>query len=265
MISRGTGNPNDQPLYDRLWGSGFLPTTYQGIKFRSVGDPVLYLSNPPGFPPRPGGGCSTTCPSSTRSSSPNRRPGDRHADRAVRDGLPDADVGPRADRPLEASPNTSSTCTAPNRASPARSPPTACWPAGWPSGACGSSSSSTAAGTSTRTCPPRSPASAATPTRRRPPWSRTSKQRGLLDDTLVVWGGEFGRTVYCQGEADGHRLRPRPPSPLLHHLAGRRRHQARHDLRRDRRLRLQHRPATPSTSTTCTPRSCIAWGSTTRG
>src|SRR5438128_634046 len=48
MISQGSGNPNDQPLYDRLWGSGFLPTKYQGIKFRSVGDPVLYLSNPPG-------------------------------------------------------------------------------------------------------------------------------------------------------------------------------------------------------------------------
>ena len=26
------------------------------------------------------------------------------------------------------------------------------------------------------------------------------KQRGLLDDTLVIWGGEFGRTVYCQGK-----------------------------------------------------------------
>jgi len=37
-----------QPLYDRLWGSGFLPTRYQGIKFRSAGDPVLYLSNPAG-------------------------------------------------------------------------------------------------------------------------------------------------------------------------------------------------------------------------
>src|SRR5678816_613069 len=51
MISQGTGNPNDQPLYDRLWGSGFLPTKYQGVKFRSLGDPVLYLSNPPGFSP----------------------------------------------------------------------------------------------------------------------------------------------------------------------------------------------------------------------
>ncbi|HSG70346.1 MAG TPA: DUF1501 domain-containing protein, partial [Planctomycetaceae bacterium] len=42
MVS-GSGG---QPLYDRLWGSGFLPTRYQGIKFRSVGDPVLYLNDP---------------------------------------------------------------------------------------------------------------------------------------------------------------------------------------------------------------------------
>src|SRR5215471_9401530 len=49
MISQGSGNPNDQPLADRQWGSGFLPTKYQGVKFRSGSDPVLYLSDPPGF------------------------------------------------------------------------------------------------------------------------------------------------------------------------------------------------------------------------
>jgi len=48
MISTGTGRPGGQPLYDRLWGSGFLPTTHQGVKFRGVGDPVLYLNDPPG-------------------------------------------------------------------------------------------------------------------------------------------------------------------------------------------------------------------------
>ncbi len=47
MVSSGSGR-NGQPLYDRLWGSGFLPTRYQGVKFRSTGDPVLYLSNPDG-------------------------------------------------------------------------------------------------------------------------------------------------------------------------------------------------------------------------
>ncbi len=47
MISKGSAQTG-QPLYDRLWGSGFLPTRYQGVKFLSTGDPVLYLSNPPG-------------------------------------------------------------------------------------------------------------------------------------------------------------------------------------------------------------------------
>jgi hypothetical protein len=48
MISPGSGT-GGQPLYDRLWGNGFLPSRYQGVKFRSVGDPVLYLSDPKGF------------------------------------------------------------------------------------------------------------------------------------------------------------------------------------------------------------------------
>jgi hypothetical protein len=47
MVSLGK-NP-DQPLYDRLWGSGFLPSRHQGVKFSSGRDPVLYLSNPPGI------------------------------------------------------------------------------------------------------------------------------------------------------------------------------------------------------------------------
>ncbi|MBT3635378.1 MAG: DUF1501 domain-containing protein, partial [Opitutae bacterium] len=49
MTSWGTGRPNDQPLYDRLWGAGFLPTQHQGVKFRNSGDPVLYLSDPKGI------------------------------------------------------------------------------------------------------------------------------------------------------------------------------------------------------------------------
>ena len=49
MISQGSGNKTDQPLFSRLWGSGFLPTQHQGVRFRSGDDPVLYLSNPPGI------------------------------------------------------------------------------------------------------------------------------------------------------------------------------------------------------------------------
>lgn len=48
LTSFGTGRRDDQPLYDRLWSSGFLPTRHAGVKFRNAGDPVLYLSNPPG-------------------------------------------------------------------------------------------------------------------------------------------------------------------------------------------------------------------------
>ncbi len=39
---------SDQPLFNRLWGSGFLPSVHQGVKLRSSGDPVLYLNNPQG-------------------------------------------------------------------------------------------------------------------------------------------------------------------------------------------------------------------------
>jgi hypothetical protein len=47
LLSKNTFH-QAQPLYDRLWGSGFLPSKFQGVKFRSQGDPVLYLSDPAG-------------------------------------------------------------------------------------------------------------------------------------------------------------------------------------------------------------------------
>src|SRR5438105_1808958 len=50
LISQANALNPDQPLFSRLWGSGFLPSRYQGVKFRASGDPVLYLSNPPGVP-----------------------------------------------------------------------------------------------------------------------------------------------------------------------------------------------------------------------
>jgi hypothetical protein len=49
LLSRGG---TDQPLYDRLWGSGFLPTRYQGVKLRGGKEPVLYLANPSGCSPQ---------------------------------------------------------------------------------------------------------------------------------------------------------------------------------------------------------------------
>ena len=49
MISR-MQRPSDQPLYDHYWGSGFLPSSYQGVKLRNARDPVLYLRDPDGMP-----------------------------------------------------------------------------------------------------------------------------------------------------------------------------------------------------------------------
>ena len=49
MISQGSGNRTDQPLFSRLWGAGFLPSEHQGVRFRAGQDPVLYLSNPRGI------------------------------------------------------------------------------------------------------------------------------------------------------------------------------------------------------------------------
>ena len=49
MTSRDKEASCGQIFYDYYWGSGFLPSKYQGVKFRSVGDPVLYLSNPNGM------------------------------------------------------------------------------------------------------------------------------------------------------------------------------------------------------------------------
>ncbi|MEO0899508.1 MAG: DUF1501 domain-containing protein [Bacteroidota bacterium] len=43
-----TKNKTGQPLYNRLWGNGFLPPEHQGVQFRSGKNPVLYLANPPG-------------------------------------------------------------------------------------------------------------------------------------------------------------------------------------------------------------------------
>lgn len=49
LLSRGSGRPNAQPLYSRLWGNGFLPSLHQGVQFRSGADPVLYLNDLPGI------------------------------------------------------------------------------------------------------------------------------------------------------------------------------------------------------------------------
>jgi len=49
LLSKGSAARPADPLYARLWGSGFLPSNHQGVAFRSGGEPVLYLANTPGI------------------------------------------------------------------------------------------------------------------------------------------------------------------------------------------------------------------------
>ena len=115
------------------------------------------------------------------------------------------------------------------------------------------------------TSPATSRTTAARPTRRRAALVADLKRRGLLDDTLVIWGGEFGRTPMVEIEPGARpQPRPRPSSAGLHDVDGRRRHQA----GRDATARPTTSASTPSrarsTSTTCRRRSCTCSASTTR-
>jgi len=49
LVLLSKAREHDQPLYSRLWGNGFLPSLHQGVQFRSGADPVLYLNDPPGI------------------------------------------------------------------------------------------------------------------------------------------------------------------------------------------------------------------------
>src|SRR5204862_3269179 len=49
LLSLANAINTDQPLFSRLWGTGFLPSSYQGVRFRGSGEPVLYLDDPPGI------------------------------------------------------------------------------------------------------------------------------------------------------------------------------------------------------------------------
>ncbi|HEV3339511.1 MAG TPA: DUF1501 domain-containing protein [Pirellulales bacterium] len=199
MISQGSGNPNDQPLYDRLWGSGFLPTKYQGTKFRSTGDPVLFLSNPPGVD------AATRRQVLDDIAKLNERQLVERGDPEIatriaqyelawrmQSSVPElTDVsqepehvfelyGPDARKPGTFAAN----CLLARRLVERGVRFVQLFHRGWdqhtnlPKQIVGQ-------------CRDTDQASAALVT--------DLAQRGLLDDTLVVWGGEFGRTVYCQG------------------------------------------------------------------
>ena len=196
LVSAGQG---DQPLYARLWGSGFLDSKFQGVQFRPGKDPVLYLSNPDGI-------CSSGRQAMLDELNElNRQQFESELDPEIESRIAQYEMAYRMQTSVpevtDLSDESESTFKmyGPTVASPARSPPTACSLGGSPNAAFGSFSSITRAGISTATCPRGIPTNAKRPIKHRRPLVKDLKQRGMLDDTLVIWGGEFGRTSYSQG------------------------------------------------------------------
>lgn len=196
MISPGGGG-GGQPLYDRLWGSGFLPTRYQGVKFRSVGDPVLYLRDAEGFSRNdrrawldslvelnklnPAGDPEITTRIAQyemafqmQSSVPEL------TDMSKEPGAVTDLYGPDALKPGTFAYN----CLMARRLAERGVRFIQLYHRDW------DHHGGLQGGLPKRCKETDQPAAALI---------KDLEQRGMLDDTLVLWGGEFGRTVYCQG------------------------------------------------------------------
>jgi hypothetical protein len=199
LISQGTGRPGGQPLFSRLWSSGFLPSNHQGVRFRSGSDPVLYLNNPPGVDERSRRGMLTGLNrlnrlKASRSGDPevNTRIAQYEMAFRMQSSVPElvdlADegegtfelYGENARQPGSFAAN----CVLARRLAERGVRFIQLFHRGWdqhgnlPSQIRGQ-------------CSDVDQASAAL--------IKDLKARGLLDETLVIWGGEFGRTVYAQG------------------------------------------------------------------
>jgi hypothetical protein len=200
MISQGSGNKTDQPLFSRLWGSGFLPTQHQGVRFRSGSDPVLYLSNPPGID------AGTRRDMLDGVTQLNRMAADAFGDPEINTRIEQYEMAYRMQTSVpeltDLSGETKQTlqmygvddsgidggfarnCLLARRMVERGVRFVQLLHRGWdqhgnlPSQIRGQ-------------CKDVDRPSAAL--------VRDLKARGLLDDTLVIWGGEFGRTVYSQG------------------------------------------------------------------
>lgn len=200
MVSRGTGRAAGQPLYDRLWGSGFLPTKHQGVKLRSGKDPVLYLKNPPG--------CTTQLRREMLDdiAALNRIKHETAGDPEImtriaqyelsfrmQASVPDlTDISDEPEHVLKMygpdvhKPGTyARNCLLARRMAERDVRFIQMFHMGW-------DQHNDLPNHMSKQCKDTDQASAALVT--------DLKQRGMLDDTLVVWGGEFGRTAYCQGK-----------------------------------------------------------------
>lgn len=190
----------DQPLYSRLWGSGFLPSEHQGVQFRSGKEPVLYLTNPEGVSPHMRRGMldalakiNTDQANREMDSEVTARIAQAEMAFRMQTSVPDVtDISGESKATLDLygpdvrTPGTyAANCLLARRLIERDVRFVQLFHQGWDQhGDC--------PGGISRQCKQTDQASAAL--------VMDLKQRGLLEDTLVVWGGEFGRTAYSQGK-----------------------------------------------------------------
>jgi hypothetical protein len=200
MISQANGINTDQPLFSRLWSSGFLASKYQGVRFRAGGDPVLYLDDAPGI------ARDTRRQMLDSIAALNRKHFDAYGDPEIetriqqyemayrmQTSVPDLmDLSKEPESTFELygqdarKPGTyAANCLLARRLAERNVRFVQLYHRGW-------DQHNDLPRDLALQCKGTDQASAALVT--------DLKQRGLLDDTLVVWGGEFGRTVYCQGK-----------------------------------------------------------------
>ena len=200
LLSRGIGN--GQGVYSKLWTNGFLDSVHQGVQFSSGEDPVLYLNNPAGWTWPSAAKCSIIWPHLTMFPTTNSVILKSAAKiQAVRNGLPDADRRAGNDRSVHK-----------NRIDIVKLYGPEVPGAGYLRGQLSAGQKTVRKRRAFRAALPPGLGSARRPARRNHRSQAKDvdqasaalvtdlKQRGLLDETLVIWGGEFGRTSYCQGK-----------------------------------------------------------------
>jgi hypothetical protein len=200
LVSQKVSKNNAQPLFSRLWGSGFLPSRYQGIKFRSSGDPVLYLSDPPGVDKKTRRRMldslqklNTLKAEASGDPEINTRITQYEMAYKMQTSVPELmDLSNEPDHifdlygPDSRRPGTyAANCLLARRLAERDVRFVQLYMRGW-------DQHGDLPRDITLQTKATDQASAAL--------ILDLKQRGMLDDTLVVWGGEFGRTVYCQGK-----------------------------------------------------------------
>ncbi|MFT5129712.1 MAG: hypothetical protein ACI8W8_003340 [Rhodothermales bacterium] len=199
MTSIGTCKRVPQPVSGRLWESGFLPSQYQGVKLQSVGDPILYVSNPKGIDSNVQ--ARTLAALSRLNSIKSEQSGDPEVEARIRQyemafrmqsSVPElADISQESEPTLRlygdkvrSRGSYAANCLLARRMAERGVRFIQLYHVGWDHH---------------KSIPRDLPLLCRDTDQPTAGLISDLKARGLLDDTLVIWGGEFGRTVFSQG------------------------------------------------------------------